>query len=352
MSSQPRISVAMATYNGARFIAEQLASIAHQTVLPDELVICDDGSLDGTGELVSNFAARAPFEVQWHANPERLGYVRNFRRAASLCGGDVIVFSDQDDIWAPGRISTVLDAFQDPSALLVYHNAMVVDEAGEPLHRLYDPEQEQAALALQPIAPWHHSYGLVQAFRSRLRRFDHLWDSSWNHIPEPMDILAHDQWYFFLAQVLGRVAFVDEELVGYRQHGSNTVGASWKLPSVGASLASRFEHYGRQDYRGSLAATARAEILERIVGEEPDEADRLKYIATNYRQLAAKHQRRYETYAGPTFARRLARLLAAVRNRDYAGWPWGFDLRSVPRDLWSGVLRHQVQEPGSSPFEM
>ena len=339
----------MATYNGASFLDEQLASIAAQSVLPDDLVICDDRSTDRTADVVARFAKEAPIKVQWHVNPQRLGYVRNFRRAASLCDGDVIVFSDQDDIWLPERIEAVLQAFEDATVQLVYHNATIIDRQGQASGRLYEEAQETATLALLPIAPWHHSYGLVQAFRSSLRRFDHLWDQSWNHIPEPMDILAHDQWYFFLAQVLGRVSFVDQNLVLYRQHGGNTVGAAWKRASVGSSLASRFEHYGRQDYRAAIAAEARAGILDEIATLEPLAAAQLRSIASNYRALGAKHRRRYDIYAGETLINRVSRLLAAIRHRDYAGWPWGFDIRSLPRDVWSGVLRHQVQEPVQSP---
>ena len=78
----------MATYNGAGFIEEQLQSIAEQTVLPLEIVLCDDGSTDATIEIAQRFAERAPFAVHIHRNPQNIGYIRNFRRAASLCRGE------------------------------------------------------------------------------------------------------------------------------------------------------------------------------------------------------------------------------------------------------------------------
>lgn len=340
------ISVAMATYNGARFLPQQLHSIAAQTRLPAELIICDDGSGDGTQQVVEEFARTAPFEVHWSPNEQRLGYVRNFRRAASLCRGQIIAFSDQDDEWSPNKLAAACEVLADPSVLLVYHNATVVDGEGRRLSSLYHADEEEAALGLSPIAPWHHSYGLVQLFRSHLRRFDRHWDLSLNHIPEPMDILSHDQWYIFLAQALGRVAFIDQELVRYRQHGNNAVGAVQKHSTAGASIAQRFRHYGTQDQRAALAAEARATILDRMAGDAPERAEHLRTLAAMYRDLAAKHHRRFLTYSGPGLPRRLARLLAAVGKGDYAGWPWGFDRRSIPRDLWSGVLLQQVREPG------
>ena len=86
----PSISIAMATYDGARFVAEQLASFAAQTRLPDELVVTDDGSTDGTLEIVERFAATAPFAVHIHRNPARLGYTLNFSEAVSKCEGEII----------------------------------------------------------------------------------------------------------------------------------------------------------------------------------------------------------------------------------------------------------------------
>src|ERR687894_3003245 len=99
-----RFSVAMCTYNGARFVAEQLASVAAQTRPPDELVVCDDGSTDETCRLVEEFAARAPFPVRLFVNERNLGSTRNFGRAVALCEGDLVALSDQDDVWHPEKL--------------------------------------------------------------------------------------------------------------------------------------------------------------------------------------------------------------------------------------------------------
>src|SRR3954470_19039846 len=84
-------SVAMCTYNGARFLGAQLASVAAQTRPPDELVVCDDRSTDETADIVRAFASRAPFPVRLHVNEENLGSTKNFERALSFCEGEVIV---------------------------------------------------------------------------------------------------------------------------------------------------------------------------------------------------------------------------------------------------------------------
>src|SRR5713101_1538304 len=99
------LSVAMCTYYGARFLQEQLESIAAQTRLPDELVVCDDRSADGSVEIVRNFAKSAPFPVQLEINETNLGAIKNFEKAIGLCEGETIALADQDDIWKPQKLS-------------------------------------------------------------------------------------------------------------------------------------------------------------------------------------------------------------------------------------------------------
>lgn len=96
---RPRISVAVCTYNGSRFLPEQLTSIAAQTRLPDEMVVCDDGATDATAEIIEKFARTAPFLVRFIRNSQNLGSTKNFENAIGLCTGDLIALSDQDDIW-------------------------------------------------------------------------------------------------------------------------------------------------------------------------------------------------------------------------------------------------------------
>lgn len=341
------VSVAMATYNGAKFIRDQLESIAHQTLPTAELVISDDGSTDETVRIAEEFAGDAPFPVHIHRNARKLGYGRNFRHAASHCRGDLIAFSDQDDWWCPDRLERCVFSFDDPDVLMVYHNAWLVDDGRRRFGLLYDAAAERRALDLEPLGPWNHSYGLVQIFRSRLREFDDLWNESLNHIVDPQDILTHDEWYFFIAEALGRVEFLDEPLLEYRQHESNQVSAKQMRAAVQKRLLQRLEHYGDQDLRMAKAAEARARIMRKIAQRVPDRSERLLSVARCYEVLAARNHRRFRTYSEKGAARRLRNLASSWRAGDYSEWPWGFDRRSVIRDLWSGVLLGR-REPGSS----
>ena len=93
------ISVAMCTYNGGKYLREQLISIAKQARLPDELIVCDDVSNDATLQILNEFQKMAPFPIRIHRNGVRLGVTKNFEQAIALCNGDIIALSDQDDVW-------------------------------------------------------------------------------------------------------------------------------------------------------------------------------------------------------------------------------------------------------------
>src|ERR1700692_1867054 len=103
------VSVAMATYNGQKFIREQLDSLAAQQHLPSELIITDDASSDKTVAIAEQFAKTAPFTVHIHRHEKRLGYRANFMRAASRCTSELIAFCDQDDIWSPRTLALCIE---------------------------------------------------------------------------------------------------------------------------------------------------------------------------------------------------------------------------------------------------
>jgi glycosyltransferase involved in cell wall biosynthesis len=214
--THPRVSVALAAYNGARFIAEQLQSLASQTHLPYELVITDDGSTDATPQIIEQFARSAPFPVSYHRNEQRLQFADNFLRAASLCKGDLIAFCDQDDVWLPSKLARATEAFKDPEVQAFIHSAKVVDaglkELGwrRPHYHSDGPGRWQ---------PWGTFFGFAIVFRKALL------DISVSDRPPGVHgnaKLAHDEWIIFLAEGLGSVYYCKEILALYRRARSNT----------------------------------------------------------------------------------------------------------------------------------
>src|SRR4029079_2609300 len=130
------ISIAMCTYNGAEFLPAQLESIITQSRPPDEIVICDDCSTDDTQALLKKFAVESSVPVTIHINDQNLGSVKNFERAITLCTGDVIALSDQDDVWRSDKLALFESVLNNsPTAGIVFSDAAIVDENLKPLSR-------------------------------------------------------------------------------------------------------------------------------------------------------------------------------------------------------------------------
>ncbi|WP_242672903.1 glycosyltransferase family 2 protein [Azotobacter chroococcum] len=119
---KPKISIAMTTYNGEKYLREQLDSYLEQSRQPDELVVCDDRSSDTTLTILEEFRDTAPFTVHVVRNEINIGFVRNFENALSLCSGDIICLSDQDDVWLPDKLATVERLFAENRQAMVLIN--------------------------------------------------------------------------------------------------------------------------------------------------------------------------------------------------------------------------------------
>ncbi|MDI6854251.1 MAG: glycosyltransferase family 2 protein [Deltaproteobacteria bacterium] len=223
MPSSLTISIAMCTYNGERFVQEQLESFSAQTRLPDEVVICDDSSQDNTLALLHDFASRAPFPVRIFINPENLGVAKNFEKAISLCSGDITALSDQDDVWLPEKLAIIERTFEaSPEVGCVFSDAMAVDEHLQPLHyslwdaidfkpRYRNPAQKEFHQFI--LKGWVIA-GATMAFRTQLVR---------PFIPFPAD-LYHDEWLSFVFCASAEISVLPHQLNKYRQHAAQCYG--------------------------------------------------------------------------------------------------------------------------------
>ena len=334
------VSVVMATFNGDQYLQSQLDSLARQIRLPDELVVCDDLSNDKTPEIVSHFAKSAPFAVKLYVNDARLNFRMNFFKAASAASCELIMFCDQDDIWLPHKIKTMVRFFEEnEQILLAYHGAEVVSVDGTLIGHVSDHAREQTNIGKFPSAPWAFARGLLQTFRSDLRRFDDLIAFSREHFSN--DVLAHDRWYFFLASALGAIAYVPDNLVQYRQHGSNAFGADrddgWR-----AKIISKFAHDADSDFYAAMGARSRADVLERILALCPIHRQAsILDLANLYRRYAERLDRRRGIYTELTVIKRFVGLAQALCCGDYMGRPWAFSPFSIVRDLYLGVFLHR-----------
>ena len=159
------ISVAMATFNGGRYLREQLDSIRRQSLLPTELIVCDDGSSDNTVEIVRRFAADAPFKVVIDAHGQRLGFTPNFLRAIGLCTGEVVALCDQDDVWDERKLAVCIPEFADETVMTVTHRVQVVDENLHPTSMVMPPASLRGRYNLFNLDPWFSPNGMQFLFR-------------------------------------------------------------------------------------------------------------------------------------------------------------------------------------------
>lgn len=257
------ISVALCTFNGERFIREQIQSILAQTRLPDELIVSDDASGDNTvalvEEMVAAFNASAvPRSISLRVlrNKASLGVTRNFEQAIVATTGDLIVLCDQDDKWMPTRVAVALAQFESrPELLLLFGNARLVDASGG-LFRgslfgalgvtIRERNEIRSGDALVALLGRNLVTGATTMFRRELLA---------SALPFPVE-WVHDEWLAVVAAATGVIDFVDDELIDYRQHGSNEIGAQ-KL-----SLAARLRKLREPREERNRRLVARASVLE------------------------------------------------------------------------------------------
>jgi len=218
------LSVAMCTYNGEAFLREQLRSIAAQTRLPDELVICDDRSTDKTVDTLRQFAAENSFAVRIFENSENLGSTKNFERAFSLCQHDVIVPCDQDDSWYPDKLQSIEESFiQHPQAGFLFSDAEIADVSlnttGNRLWKSLDfsaglQRQVDSGCAFDALLRFNFVTGATMAFRSEYLPLV---------LPIP-EAWIHDAWIAILIAAVAGVIKVDRPLIKYRQHSKQQLG--------------------------------------------------------------------------------------------------------------------------------
>lgn len=217
---RPAVSVAMATYNGERYLPEMLDSLAAQTQQPDELVVRDDGSEDGTVGILHAFARRMPFRVEVIAGGPRLGYAQNFVAASRACGGHVIFFADQDDTWRPPKLATVTHRIRRREPVAVFHDfALQSGDGTRQTPSVY------ALLAERGFGPATVVNGCSMAVT---RAFVDTW--GW---PPADSHLHHDVWVAILSSAFGQRRYVASSLIDYRLHDDNASG--W-LPHPGARV--------------------------------------------------------------------------------------------------------------------
>jgi len=269
------VSIALCTYNGERFLPEQLASYARQTRLPDEIVVCDDGSKDQTLAILEDWAKTVPFPVRITRNEQNLGYARNFGKAVSLCAGDVIFLSDQDDVWEPEKIAKMTAVFEaEPEIGVVTTDSSIIDEHGNVQSggswELASGWRYDEAVAFgidQPLEEVVCTRGCATAFR---REFCAV------YLPIPTN-WTHDIWLMVLAPWFWKTRFLPERLFRYRLYDANTSNAGSYQNRLESLRWKRENYYWHTETQYWAWLPLIETLKERIAAFLP-EKDRLKKL--------------------------------------------------------------------------
>ena len=223
MADRLRISVVMTTYQGAAHLAEQLDSILAQQRTPDEVVVSDDASTDGTGALLEDYARRHPSIIRLRSNPSRLGLRLNMQAAIEQAQGDVLVLADQDDLWHPEKLVAVEQAFADPAVTLWFSDAELIDAQGRAIgHTAWEAVSLDAAHqqrlrdgSLERLLGAQTVTGATMAVRADVARVALPFPPE---LEGPGHLFLHDGWLAALAGAIGRVVVDPRRLTSYRQH--------------------------------------------------------------------------------------------------------------------------------------
>lgn len=210
MENMPLVSVMMCTYNGEKYLDEQIESILNQTYANIELVVVDDASTDATIEMVKRWMQKDP-RIKLHQNEQNLGYNRNFERAILYAEGEFIALSDQDDVWLPHKITSLLTCFDTPGVILAharsveYKDGVLCYPKGK-LLPLFSGDDPKKLIYDNQIG------GHKIMFRRELA-------AKISPIPPNM---FYDWWIGVLATCYGSIKGYEDYLVKYRIHGANS----------------------------------------------------------------------------------------------------------------------------------
>jgi len=218
ISPTPEVDILMATYNGEKYLSEQIESILRQTYVDFRLIIADDCSTDSTRDILVKYSSLDK-RIQLIFNESNLGVVKNFEKLISYSTAKFFMLSDQDDVWDSKKVEISLSKIMSTNCLLVYSDLKLIDMNNKQTHSSFwsysgiKPinEKEWKNLLSQNVVT-----GCTVIARDDLKRFA---------LPFPKQAFIHDWWLALAAAVNGEISYIDNALVNYRQHQSNEIGA-------------------------------------------------------------------------------------------------------------------------------
>lgn len=224
MPNNSLVSIALCTYNGARFLADQLDTLVNQTYSNIEVVVVDDCSTDDTYAILMSYSEKySNFYV--YKNLHNLGFAKNFEKAFGYCNGAYVALCDQDDLWHPDKIKLQVRAIGNNQ--LIYHDSELIDEFGNPLSDLYKISEDQSQIDHRN--KMSEFYNFYKGERSEVFLLKNC--ISGHTILARKELISkalpfnsefyHDWWIAYVAVNIGTVDFIPQCLVKYRRHSNS-----------------------------------------------------------------------------------------------------------------------------------
>lgn len=263
-----KVHIVLATYNGERFLREQMDSVLAQTYENITVEVCDDGSTDGTVAMIREYVAQDD-RVKLHVNPQNLGYVKNFLEGVKRCQAPYVMLCDQDDIWQSDKVEKTLRAMQEAEKNMVQKPVLIFTDAvnfnsetGEELGFFH----ETSHLDVKKVDTAHlfmenKCIGCTMMMNRAITPY-------LEELPE--EIRVHDWWLALICSHFGAIQYVPEATLCYRQHEGNQIGGS----SYTGYLKKRLAHI-REQRKALLQTYRQGAAFVRVFGERMDRQQRL-----------------------------------------------------------------------------
>lgn len=209
------LDILMATYNGEKYLKEQIESILNQTYGNFNLLIQDDGSTDHTLDIIKSFQDS---RIRLYQNEKNLGYIKNFESLIKKSTSELIMLSDQDDVWLPQKIEKSLKKYLEGKADLIYGDLIVTDECLQERKNSFWKAEDINPVkgnCWRSLSVYNVASGCTMLFNRKF--IDKI-------LPFPQEPLIHDWWITFVYSYYGEINFIKEKTILYRQHGFNTIG--------------------------------------------------------------------------------------------------------------------------------
>lgn len=221
MKEKPTIDILMATYNGEKYLKEQIDSILNQTYSNIRLVISDDCSTDGTIKILKQYENEKKVEIHFHE--KNLGYIKNFEFLLKQAKNDIYMLSDQDDVWLSDKVEKTYETLKLQKTDLVFGDLEVVDEN---LHTIYPSFGDFMKLSrkIKKCSNTYQQNYLYNCVTGCTIMSKKKWIPKILPIPDNSKYLVHDHWIALMVGIEGKVAYMPETYIKYRQHGNNQIG--------------------------------------------------------------------------------------------------------------------------------